>query len=217
MEKAAQLDPKFEETYQTYHRAYYDPEYPAEEAIAFLTARLEENPENSSALNSRAVRYAVLNKPMEALTDADRFLALAPQRGEYVVRLLIYCVQKDRDWARRENVYARIIEDLTRLIDKAPQETLPDLVILRGVMRWHAEDDIGAGEDFEAIIAAVPEAPMTHLRCVAVYRRLAEKTEDAAEKRRWTEKAEGHLRRAEQYNATDDGKLFELEVTVGAE
>ena len=54
---------------------------PANEAVAFFSAKLAESPQDTFALNSRGWAHYLLGNPAKAIADFDEFLRLAPGNG----------------------------------------------------------------------------------------------------------------------------------------
>lgn len=193
-EKAAMLDPAYEVFYRRYHRAFFDLDYPAEDALAYLTEKLEQDPDNLQLLHFRALRYAMAGRVSECLADADRMVALGGREQlSQRITLAVYCFERHPDRARRENVCEWVVTDATQLIETAGEDEIPTLVVARGMMLWYTGAHAEALEDFEEILRLVPNAPMTHLRCVLCRLSLAERTDDAEEKERLRREAESHL------------------------
>jgi tetratricopeptide (TPR) repeat protein len=215
LEKAAQLDTRYENFYFRYHRAFYDLDYPHDKAITVLSTMLEKYPHHDKILRFRSIRNALANKPVEALADADSMIALRPNDDAIAldrISILIYLVQKDREWANQAHAFELLFTSLSTLMEKVAPEKKLDLLFMRGSMYWHAENYAQAAEDFETVIVTRPEAPMTHLRCEAIYRKLSEGSANPDDKNSYINKAEEHAQKAKKYGAKDDGKLFELEV-----
>ncbi len=133
-----------------------------EEALADLTAAIEDEPEMVNALLNRAATYAQMERYERGIEDIDRALALVPNSvTAYVGRSRLL-----RELGRMEEALA----DLDRALKLAPANftALHD----RAELRDHLGDNVAAIEDCNAVLALSPEDAKCHYRLAWLHYRL---------------------------------------------
>lgn len=125
--KAAELDPKsyrevFEEFERVYH-AIYDFDYPAEQAVEYLTEWIAKNPGVAELFVSRALRYVQQESWKKALDDYTEVVRLLPEDPEIRRDRFVVCLNLwGEPEARSRSVCDAAVEDITKMLGAIPHD-----------------------------------------------------------------------------------------------